>query len=351
MFKYKKTVSTLFCVLLLTGLCACGGGNSSSASSASNPPESAPGQTPSAVSQTDGAYPVSIVTYNYEGGEVTTTYEKAPEKVLAVYQGSIETMLALGQEDRIVAAAGLDNAVKEEWRGAFSKLNYLDEFAPGKENVIMLQPDMILSWGSYFGDKKLGDVDYWTSSGVNTYINTNTRAGGHPRTLQNEYTDILNLGKIFNVQDRAEELVRQMREEVERVKNQAAQAQEKKSVLIIEFAGDDITNYGADSLGGDMVTQLGADLAAPEASKIGKEDIVNLNPDVLFVVYMEREVGGDAAQQSVNLVTQNPAFSSLKAVQEGRVYPVMLGDMYASGVRAMDGIYTFARGIFPELYQ
>ena len=50
-----------------------------------------------------------------------TTYEKAPEKVLAVYQGSIETMLALGLEDRLVATAGLDNEVPDELKDAFSK--------------------------------------------------------------------------------------------------------------------------------------------------------------------------------------------------------------------------------------
>ena len=55
----------------------------------------------------------------------------------------------------------------------------------------MLQPDLILSWGSLFGEKKLGDVTGWNAKGVATYLNTNTRAGGHPRTLENEYSDIL----------------------------------------------------------------------------------------------------------------------------------------------------------------
>ena len=41
-------------------------------------------------------YPLTITTYDYDGNEIETTYEKAPEKVLAVYQGSIETMLKLG---------------------------------------------------------------------------------------------------------------------------------------------------------------------------------------------------------------------------------------------------------------
>ena len=66
-------------------------------------------------------YPLTITTYDYDGNEIETTYEKAPEKVLAVYQGSIETMLALGLEDRLVATAGLDNEVPDELKDAFSK--------------------------------------------------------------------------------------------------------------------------------------------------------------------------------------------------------------------------------------
>ena len=52
-------------------------------------------------------YPLTITTYDYDGNEIETTYEKAPEKVLAVYQGSIETMLALGLEDRLTSKVGL----------------------------------------------------------------------------------------------------------------------------------------------------------------------------------------------------------------------------------------------------
>ena len=41
-------------------------------------------------------------------------------------------------------------------------------FAPDKETVTLMEPDFIFSWGSYFGDKKLGDVDAWNEKGVGT---------------------------------------------------------------------------------------------------------------------------------------------------------------------------------------
>lgn len=293
-------------------------------------------------------YPVTITTYTFEGEEVTTVYEKAPERVLAVYQGSIETMLALGLEDRMIAAAGLDNEVEESLKEAFDKVNYLDEFTPSKETAISLQPDLILSWGSIFNETKLGDVDYWISSGCNTYINSNTRRNYSERTLENEYTDILNLGKIFDVEEKAEKIVAQMKADVEAAKAEAEKQENEKTVLVIEFLGDSITNYGASSLAGDMVTSLGAKLSAPEATNLGKEDIVSLNPDEIFVVYMaySGEDGEDVKATHLGYLLDDEAFASLSAVKEGNVHAIMLGDMFASGIRTQNGIKEFAKGIY-----
>ena len=125
-------------------------------------------------------YPLTITTVGQGGKEYTTVYEKAPEKVVAVYQGSIETLLALGLEDKLVAAAGLDNEVPDEQKAAFSKVEYLDEFTPSKETVTMLEPDMIFSWVSYFDEDTLGDAQEWIDKGTNVYINTNTASSRIP---------------------------------------------------------------------------------------------------------------------------------------------------------------------------
>ena len=54
-----------------------------------------------------------------------------------------------------------------------------------------------------------------------------------------------------------------------------------------------------------------------------------------------------ASQKAV--IEADPALASLSAVQNGRVCLVMLGDIYAAGPRAMDGIQTLAAGMYPEL--
>ena len=297
----------------------------------------------------ESAYPVTITTYDYAGNEIETTYEKAPEKVICVYQGTIETMIALGLEDHVIASYGLDNPVKAEWEEGLSKMNYNEDvFAPDKETVTMLEPDMIFSWGSLFSDKNLGDMPEWIANGTNTYISTNTRAGGHDRTLENEYTDLINIGRIFNVEDKAQAIVDEMKNEISGVLEQT-EGQQSPSVAVIEFLGDSISNYGSSSLGGNMVESLGGTLCQPEGSSLGKEDLVALDPEVIFVVYMARTENVEAEMKA--MVTEDPAFADLSAVKNGRVYTIMLGDMYASTVRSIDGIRTFAAGMYPELYE
>lgn len=349
----KKMVSLLLALALTLSLAACSTNAPEPSQAGAQPSETAQPAQPESPAESEAPeadhYPVTITTYDYEGNEIETTYEKAPEKVLCVYQGTIETMIALGLEDHVAASYGLDNPVKPEWESGLAKMNYNEEvFAPDKETVLMMEPDMIFSWGSLFSEKKLGDQTEWIANGTNTYISTNTRRGGHARTLENEYTDLINIGKIFNVEDKAQALVDEMKAEIANALEEA-KGQEASRVAIIEFLDDTISNYGASQLGGDMITQLGAVLAEPEASSIGKEDLLGLDPDVIFVVYMARTEGVEEEMRSK--LTGDPAFADLSAVQNDRVYTIMLGDMYASTVRSIDGIRTFAAGLYPALYQ
>lgn len=334
MKKQKKLIAILLSMTISLGLVSCGVNNEVTQNNSSN------SQSESSI---DSHYPITITTYNHEKEPIEITFNKAPEKVIAIYQNSIETLLALGLEDKIVAAAGLDHDVKDEYKDNFSKVNYLDEFTPAKETIIMEQPDFILGWYSLFDDKVLGDVDYFIDNGINTYISLNSGVS-EQRTIQNEITDILNIGKIFNVEDKAQALADNITSKVEEVAAKVTN-EEKQTAMVIEYFDDDIYTYGAKTLAGDMVTKLKAELLNPEGGNIGAEDLINLNPDCIFVSYMDR---GDEniPTEEVNKILNNPAFSSLSAVKNKRVYAIPLGDMYSSGIRTIDGINTFANGLY-----
>ena len=294
----------------------------------------------------DSHYPVTITTYNYQKEPVEVTFNKAPEKVVAIYQNSIEIMLALGLEDKIVACAGLDHKVDEQYEEAFNKLNYLEDFTPSKESIIMQKPDFILGWVSLFDEKRLGDVDYWHKNNTNTYISLNSGIKEN-RTIENEIEDILNLGKIFNVEDKAQQIVDEINKKIESV-SKDMKHENKQSTLILEFMDEQIYTYGETSLGGDMVNKLGAKLLNPSGGNIGKEDLIKLNPESIFVVYMDR--GEESIKEKeINKILKNKAFSSLDAVKNNRVYAIPLGEMYSSGIRTINGINTFSEGLYQDI--
>jgi iron complex transport system substrate-binding protein len=294
-------------------------------------------------------YPVTIPTYNRDQEVIEITAEKAPERVVVVYQNAIEIMLALGLEDKIVAAAGLDHEVKPEFKDAFDKVNYY-ESGISKEEVMGLNPDMIISWYSFFGEKKLGDVDFWHDRGVNTYMMLNS--GCQPKkTVAMEYEDIRLIGRLFDVEDKAEALIADIQTEVAMGQAFAAERDPVKAVVLEIKKDGTYRIYGEDSVGGDMATQVGAELVAKESGTIGAEDLVKLNPDVIYSVFYSYYAGGVEYEDAINKLVDHEGLQSISAVQNARVLPMKLGEVYCSGVRTMDGVETMLKGLYPDAYQ
>lgn len=294
--------------------------------------------------QENAHYPVTITTYNWAKEPVEITFEKAPQRVVAIYQSAIETLLALNQEDKIIAAAYLDDPVKDEYKEAFSKIKYYEK-RPTKEEILGMEPDFITSWHSLFSEKVYGDVKFWHERGINTYMQQNSGVK-QPNTLENEYEDIINMGKIFDAEDKAIEIVENMKAEIEKAKKYV-EGKEKVKTVILELGKEgQYRIYGKDSIGGDIATQVGANLVAKKNGRIGKEDLIALNPDVIFTVYY-----GDliVSEKAVKSIVENPALASISAVQNNRVHPIVLSEVFASGVRTLDGIQTIVKGIYPDL--
>lgn len=351
----KKAISLLMALVLVLGLTACAGKEAPvetqqpTPSEPVQPTEPADTATPTEEPE-ESHFPVTIRNVNYAKEPVEFTYEKAPERVITFWSNSLETMLALGLGERVICAVGMreDEILPEllpELEKMKSNLSYYNDFvdsnaAMSRESAIMMEPDFILGWKSSFSDKTIGDVDYWNKNGIGTYIALNSNDVSENRSLDNEYTDILNIGKIFGVEDKAQALVDEMQAEVRRV-TEATAGQEKKTVLVFEYLGDRIWNYDKTMLAGNMVIQMGGDLLdAP--SDIGKEDILNLNPDVIFVIGSEED--------RLTAVTEDPGLASLTAIQNGDVHLIPLSYVYTSGVRTIHGLNRIGAALYPELY-
>lgn len=121
-------------------------------------------------------YPVTVTSMNSRGDMEEETFDKPPERVVAVWQNSIETLLALGVGDRIVAGMGIPNEkyLRPEYRSQYEKIPYTSLQNLDMETITMMNPDIIVGWYSTFSAKVLRDTDYWHERGVRTYISVNS---------------------------------------------------------------------------------------------------------------------------------------------------------------------------------
>ena len=334
----KKILNVLLLAALML-LTACGGGDNV-AKNENN--QAGPANASAETEAKDDYYPVTIDTVDAQGNPIQETFEKEPERVVAVYQSAIENMLALGLEDKMVLAAQLDIDVKDEYKDAFSKVEYVKD-APSKEAVIAAKPDFIISWSSYFGDKTLGDVKEWQDKGVNTFILKNSGAV-KVDSLENEYDDLINLGKIFNKEKEAEAIVQSMKDRLAETEK-LREGKERVKAAILEIEDDNLfRNYGAKTVGGEIAEKAGAKLVMDE-DRFGSEALLAKDPDVIFVVYYGDEKVEDA---ELDRFKSLPALKGLSAIKNDRVYPISLSEVYASGVRTADGIETMIKGLYPE---
>lgn len=307
--------------------------------------------TPVQYNYNPAHYPVTIENFNTQGEPEQQTFTKPPERVVAVWQNSIETLLALGVGDRLIAGNGVPDKkfFLPEYQAQYSQIPYTGLQLLDVETTMMLKPDLIVGWHSTFSPKVIRPTEFWHKRGVNTFIARSSMIDGRQRTLENEYKDILDLGKIFDKNERAQQLVADMQHEVQFATSQTAGYQKRPRALVLEFMGKEPTVYGEKSLAGNIVKELHGELLAEKQRAIGLEQVVELDPDVIFVVVIESHYGHE--QDMVDRVTQHKALKNLRCVKEGRVLPLPLYAIYSSGVRTYDGIKIIAKGLYPDLYK
>ena len=299
-------------------------------------------ETPEEAPETDSYYPVTVEVLDPNGEAVPFTFEKAPERTLVYGRNNVEIMLALGLGDNILMIADC-GSVLPEYQEAFEKIdqvkNHQDVGYFVREFALSQEPDMVIGWRSLFAmEERMGDIQFWHDRGIGTYTTINSVLRGN-ESLENEYADIRNIGKIYNKVDEAEEIIAKIQEKVDMGKA-AAEGQEPQRILIAEKWEGEYDIYHAGTAAGDIAAQLGAEVLGEKGWT--DEQIVAANPEAIFAVH----VSSVTPEEAVALYTENPALASVDAVKNGRIYPVVYSLAYAPGVRTSDTVSLFLNSLY-----
>jgi len=210
-----------------------------------------------------------------------------------------------------------------------------------------MKPDLLVGWKSTFTNKMLQTPTFWQARQANVYIAESSLGAQSALTMDMEYKYIRDLGRIFNRNMEAERLIQEMQQSVAYTVTQTAHEKPPKA-LFIEVQGKHFRLYGHKTLAGNIGDSLHADVIDTETPSISMEDVVEQNPDVIFLIVSDGEYS--QADVIMNYVLMQPGLQGVNALRNKRVHFLPLLAVYSPGIRLSDGIDIVSHGLYPNLY-
>ncbi|HMS96054.1 MAG TPA: ABC transporter substrate-binding protein [Tabrizicola sp.] len=264
------------------------------------------------------AFPVTVKSCDRE-----VTFDAAPARAIANDSNLIEMMLVLGLSDRMVGYTGVSGwkTLDEEVRAGVAELPELSTKYPTREARAGAEPDFFFAGWNY-GMKVGGEVTPETLEplGIQTYELTESCIHIGPRarsSMDDMYTDILNLGRIFGVEARAQELVAGWKARLEEVTASVDRSTPLR-VFVYDSGEEAPFTAGAYAMPTALIEAAGgvnimADLEKSWA-EVSWEPVVERNPEVVVIV----NYGDVTADQKIAFMKENPAFANIDAVKNDR---------------------------------
>lgn len=288
---------------------------------------------------------VQAVTIENEG--MSITYEEAPKKAISINQHVTEVMLALGLEDSMVGTAYLDDQIYPPLQEAYDQVPVLAEQYPSKEQVISTEADFIYGgWASAFNEKNLMSREEMEQLGIGSYLQSSSVKVAPE--LEDIYTDIRNIAKIFRVEERGETLIEEMNANIEKIKEKVPTVDKPIDVLVFD-SGDKDVFTATQNFMNTLVKMAGANNIFGDIEKnwatVSKEDAVERNPEAIIVI----DYGSTTAEEKINFLKNDPALSQTLAVQNER-FVVLPLSAASEGVRVAEALEIIVKGLYPDSF-
>lgn len=287
------------------------------------------------------AYPVTV-----QSCDRSVTFTAAPQRAVSNDVNLTKMMVALGLQSHMVGYSGITgwNKPDQALLRDLGKLPELSSKYPSLETLLNANADFYFAGWNY-GMRVGGDVTPQSLAplGIQAYELTESCAQIMPRaeaTLEDVYNDLLNLGRIFDVQTRAETLVAQMRRSVSDVEKRVA-GKSPPRVFLYDSGEDRPMTAGRLAIPQALISAAGGrnvmgDVAA-SWTHVNWESVVQSNPEVIVIV----DYGEVSAAQKQHFLENNPALQSVDAIRNRR-YVVLPYVAVTPGIDNVTAIETLA---------
>lgn len=291
-------------------------------------------------------YPLTITSCNRE-----VTFKQAPQHALSHDINMTQMMLALGLKSRMVGYSGVSGwkVVTPQMSTLLDGLPELAAKYPSVETLLNANVDFLFAGWDY-GMRVGGDLTPQTLAplGINVYELTESCAFVMKRpaaSLDDTYNDLRNLGRIFDVQDRANALIAQMQEQVAEVQKDLPK--DPPRVFLYDSGEDRAMTSGRLGMPQALIDAAGGRniLDDVEASwtRINWETVVERNPQVIVIV----DYSEVTAEQKQQFLLNNQALQGVDAIKNQR-FIVIPYVQATPGIDNVLAVETLAKGFHGE---
>ncbi|ARQ71057.1 ABC transporter substrate-binding protein [Streptomyces marincola] len=331
-----------FSVLALTGallLTACGADDSPP------PPSAEPGEN---------GYPLTL-----DNCGRTVEVTAPPERAVSLNQGTTEILLSLGLADRLAGTATWTDPLPRALEEANASVPRLADNAPSFERVLDAEPDFVAaSFASTLGTGGVAERERFEELGVPTYLSPsdcvgkdNSGEGDGTRTeaftMETVYGEVLDLARVFGVEERGDELVASLRARAER----ATSGIDASGATLLYWFANSESPYMAGCCGapGVITDALGAenvfDDSRQEWPQINWETVADRDPDVLVIGDLtRRSQTSESAAEKIAFLESHPVTRTMTAVREQR-YVLLSGQAMNPSIRTVEGLELVAAAL------
>ena len=260
----------------------------------------------------------------------TLVIDEIPQKVLVLSSTTLELLDAVGVKITATSSLSSKPALAEKFKDA---VDVGMATKPDMEIIATVSPDLIIA-GSMFMNMK----DQFEAQGYKTWFVNN-------QTYEDTLTLIENFGYVFDKEDEAAALILDFETRKEAAL-ETNKTESPKTIMIIFGAGDQVMLGSDQCYSGSLAKLFGHKNVADDMDLTGAtsgyipfslETALAAEPDVIFrVAHGNPE---ETKKMFDEMFEQNPAYQTMKAVTEGKVYDLSYDLFFSNpGLKCIEAI-------------
>lgn len=259
---------------------------------------------------------------------------KKIEKIISLSPGVTDILIDLNEAHKIIAADTFSKDILK--KNNINVYNIFDMLNPDAEKIISLDSDIIF----------INNLTaFYTKNSLLSLSNPTIITITNSETLKGIEDDIYFLGKVLNADDRAKEVVSNMRTKIKEIKDIGDTITNKKTVYFEISALPNLYSFGSNVYLDDIINIIGAKNIFSNRNEwisVSEEDVVYLNPDIIFTSV-------DYVDKPVAEITNRAAWRDINAVKTSKVFFVEGTSLPTHNI--VSSIILMAKYIYPEEYK